>query len=339
MSAITENVGVKADPSSMLAAEVGGHMNWMRIAILTAAVLVAGAAPAQTPLATQGRIETAGGTLRIGTAATGTIKQVFVHEWAHIRAGDLLFMVDCQPIEAEVEARTAQMNAAEAVFDRVWNGHRPAEIAVGEAAVGYSRAKAEEAQKTLDRTLNLHEGVSVTTARILEVQRDARVSAAQLAEARAKLALLREGSREEEIREAYARRDDAVAALANARARLDQCSVRSPVDGMVAEVLATPGQFLSLAVPTTLMRVIADGRLLVRTEIERRDMARLCLDQSATVTSDAIPSLAMSAKVTAISPALGPRRIAATASELARKSGRSFSTWRIAGAHCRLACR
>ncbi|HEY7243269.1 MAG TPA: HlyD family efflux transporter periplasmic adaptor subunit [Xanthobacteraceae bacterium] len=287
-------------------------MKWSRIAALTAALSGAAAAPAQTPLTTQGRIESAGGTLRIGTAATGTIKQVLVHGWAHVRAGDLLVTVNCQPIEAEVEARTAQLSVAEAVFDRVWNGHRPAEITVGEAAVGYSKAKADEAQKTLDRTLTLHEGVSVTTARILEVQRDARISAAQLAEARAKLALLREGSREEEVREAYARWNNAVAELANARARLAQCSVRSPVDGVVADVLATPGQFLSLSVPTTLMHVIADGALVVRAEIDLRDMARICLDQSATVTAEATPDAAMHAKVTAISPALRPRSIAAT---------------------------
>jgi hypothetical protein len=99
----------------------------------------------------------------------------------------------------------------------VWNGHRPAELTVGEAAVGYSKARADEAQKTLDRTVALHEGVSVTTARILEVQRDARISAAQLVEETAKLALLREGSREEEIREASARLNDANAQLVNAR--------------------------------------------------------------------------------------------------------------------------
>jgi multidrug resistance efflux pump len=294
-------------------------MNWTRIAILAAPVLVAGAAPAQTPLATQGHIESAGGTLRIGTAATGTIQQVLVHEWSHIRAGDLLVTIDCQPIEAEVEARAAQLGAAEAIFDRMRNGHRPAEIAVGEAAVGYSKARADEAQKTLDRTLLLREGVSVTTARILEVQRDARVFAAQLAEARAKLALLREGYREEEVREAYARMNDAEAALANARARLEQCSVRSPVDGVVADVLASRGQFVSLAVPATLMHVIADGELLVRTEIEPRDMARLCLDQSATVTPDALPNIAMHAKVKAISPVLIPRSLAATAVDRARE--------------------
>ena len=62
-------------------------MSWMPIGAVAAAVSVAGVAPAQSPLATHGRIESAGGTLRIGTAPTGTIKQVLVHEWDHIRAG------------------------------------------------------------------------------------------------------------------------------------------------------------------------------------------------------------------------------------------------------------
>ena len=65
---------------------------------------------------------------------------------------------------------------------------------MAEAAVGYSTARAEGAQKTYERTQALREGVTVTTARILETLRDARLSAAQLTEARAKLALLRAGS-------------------------------------------------------------------------------------------------------------------------------------------------
>ena len=55
------------------------------------------------------------------------------------------------------------------------------------------------------------EGVSITRAQILLAERDARVSAAQLQEAWARLALLKAGSRIEEIREAEARRDAAAA--------------------------------------------------------------------------------------------------------------------------------
>jgi multidrug resistance efflux pump len=288
-----------------------------QVASVAAAVLVPDTAPGQTStLDAPGRVESAGGKIAIGTAATGTVKEILVHEWSRVRAKELLMTLDCQPIEAEVQARTAQLSAAEAVFDRSRNGPRPGEIAVAEAAVGYARARADEAQKALERTRSLHEGLSVTTARILEVQRDATISAALLAEAQAKLFLLREGSREEDVREAQSRKDGAAAELENARARLEQCSIRAPVDGVVADVLATPGQFLSLAVPTTLLHIIADGALMVRVEVDPRDLARVCIQQPATVTAEAFPNLSIGAKVEAISPVLSPRTLAPTGAEV-----------------------
>jgi len=253
--------------------------------------------------------------MAIGSAATGTVKEVLVHEGSRVRAQEPLVTIDCQPIEAEVQARTAQLSAAEAVFDRVRNGPRPGEIAVAEAIVGYSRARAEEAQKALERTQSLREGVSVTLARVLEAQRDARITAAQLAEAQARLALLREGSREEDVREAQSRKDNATAELSIARARLEQCSIRAPVEGVVTDVLVNPGQFLSLAVPATLMHIIADAALRVRVEVDPRDGGRVCTGQPATVTAEAFPSLSMRAQVQAISPVLSPRSLTTSGTE------------------------
>ena len=93
-----------------------------------------------------------------------------------------------------------------------------------------------------------------------ETTQDARVFAAQLAEARARLVLLRAGSREEDTREAEARRDTASAQLEETRAQLDQCSIRAPVDGAVVDVVANPGQFMSLAVPAPLLHMVQDKR-------------------------------------------------------------------------------
>jgi len=284
--------------------------------MVVAALLVPEAAPGQTStFAAPGRVESAGGPMAIGSAATGTVKEVLVQEGSRVRAREPLVIVECRPIEAEVQARAAQLSAAEAVLDRVRNGPRPAEIAVAEAAVGYSKARADEAQKTFERTQSLREGVSVSVARLLETQRDARITSAQLAEAQARLALLREGSREEDVREAQARRNNAAAELEIARARLEQCSVRAPVDGVVAEVLVNPGQFLSLAVPATLLRIIADGTLRVRVEVDPRDLARVCAGQPATVTAEAFPNISMRATVEAISPVLTVRPLATAGAE------------------------
>ena len=191
---------------------------------------------AAPPLTAPGRTQNTIGMMSIGTAASRVVKEVLVHEGSRVHAGQIIVTLSCGPLEAEARARDAQLRAAEAVFDRVRHGPRPEEIAVGEAVVGYSEARAEEAAKTYGRTRALREGVSVTTAHLLETLRDARVSSAQLGEAQAKLALLQAGSREEDVREAESRRDMAAAQLEEARAQLDQCSVHAP---MVSTPLAS----------------------------------------------------------------------------------------------------
>jgi len=215
-------------------------------------------------LSAPGRVTTRGGIVSVGTPATGTVAEIPVREGARVKTGDVVARINCRPIEDEIDARELSLAGAESVLARVRAGSRSEEIAVATAAVGYSRARAEEAAKSLERVRALTEGVSITRAQILLVERDARVSAAQLQEAWAKLALLKAGSRSEDIREAEARRDAAAAQLREARSRLDQCSVRAPIDGVVAAVLATPGQLVSSAWPVSLIDL---DHIVIRTEV------------------------------------------------------------------------
>jgi len=244
------------------------------------------------------------------------VGEILVHEGSRVHAGDVLLKLDCRPVEAEVHNREARLAAAQASYERYHNGSRPDEIAVGEAVVRYSQARAEEAQKTLERTEALQEGVTVTTARILEVRRDARIAAAQLEEARARLSLLKAGFREEDIRQAQALRDAAAADLAATRAQLELCSVRAPVDGVVLDVLATPGQFISTAVPQPLLHMVEDGPLRIRAEVELRDLARVCTSQTATVAAESFPNAKIRAQVATVDPAVAARSIAPASADV-----------------------
>jgi HlyD family secretion protein len=292
-------------------------MNWLAqgltrraqfsIAIFLGAVLLLAsfAIPSQllgqsSTFSAQGRVEGAGPPMSIGVASTGIVSDVLVQEGSRVTAGQLLLKLDCRPQQAEVQARQAQLAAAQATYDRLRNGPRPDEIAVGEAAVGYAQASADEAQKTLQRTLALQEGVTVTTARILQVKRDARIAAAQLEEARARLSLLRAGSREEDVRDAKALRDSSAAELDGARARLEQCSVYAPADGIVLDILVNRGQFVSLAVPQPLMHIAAGGASRVRAEVALSDLPHVCPQQHATIAAEALPNAAIAAHVASI---------------------------------------
>ncbi|MGB6536116.1 MAG: HlyD family efflux transporter periplasmic adaptor subunit [Xanthobacteraceae bacterium] len=252
-----------------------------------------------------GRAEGAGPPMSIGVAATGIVKQILVREGSRVQAGQILVTLDCTAQQADVSARQAHLAAAQAIYDKFRNGPRPDEIAVGEAVVNFSQARAEEAEKALQRTLALQEGVTVTTAHVLEVKRDARIAEAQLAEARAQLDLLRAGSREEDIRQAKALRDAAASDLEESRARLDQCAVKAPADGAVLDVLVNEGQFVSLAVPQPLLHIIRDGRARVRAELALRDLPHVCLGQRATIAAEDFPHPPIGGQVASISPVVG----------------------------------
>src|SRR4029077_12587014 len=104
---------------------------------------------------------------------------------------------------------------------------------IGIANVNLADARSQEADKVLRRTQQLHEGFTVTRVQIDQAERDARMASALLDEVRAKLDLLKAGSREEAISEARSRRDAAKERVDEAAARLSYCSVDAPVDGVV----------------------------------------------------------------------------------------------------------
>jgi multidrug resistance efflux pump len=151
------------------------------------------------------------------------------------------------------------LQAAEANYERVLNGPRPEEIAIGEAGVGVAVARAEEARAALDRANAMQIGVSITLAQRLVVERDSRVADAVLMDARKRPALLQAGSRAEDVDEAKAKRDQAAAFLEEGRAEFDQCTVRAPAAGTV-KVLVTLGQYVSTFAPTTLVQLKPDAK-------------------------------------------------------------------------------
>jgi HlyD family secretion protein len=241
-----------------------------------------------------GRVEGAKDTTSVGTAATGVIAEVLVHNGEHVHAGQLLVRIQCEAVQKQLEARKANLGKAEAELARILNGNRREEIDIAVANVALAEARAEEAAILLRRNLALVEG-AISKAQIDQAKRDARISAAQLDESRAKLALLRAGSRQEDILQAQYARDAAKSLVEEVAERLNYCFVRAPGDGLVLETLVTPGQFISSAIPITLLRLVDDSVRRVRAEVDERDLSKICVPQRAVVRTEGMPGIEMAA--------------------------------------------
>jgi multidrug resistance efflux pump len=259
---------------------------------------------ATNAISVRGRIEGGGEVLSLGASTTGTISNLLVKAGDHVQAGQTLLQVECRDLESEISARQSDLAALEAVFARVTHGSRPEEIAIGEANVNLAMARLHEAQKEFDRAQALHEGVTVTRVQIDQAERDARMASAMLEEVRAKLVLLKVGSREEDIAEARSRRAAAKARLNAAAARLTYCTVAAPVSGVVLSTRVSPGQLISLMAPTTLLTMVDDSKRRVRAFVAQRDIPQICLGEQAQISAEGVPADQSEGRIEEIEPEL-----------------------------------
>jgi HlyD family secretion protein len=271
------------------------------------------------PNSAPGRVEGGGDVLSLGTSATGTIAELLVRAGDRVQAGQHLVRVECRNIERELEARESDLAASEAVFARVSHGSRPEEIAIGVANVNLAEARLQEAEKQYQRAQTLHEGVTVTRVQIDQAERDARMAAAMLEEVRAKLVLLKVGSREEDITEARSRRDAAKRRLEEAAARLGYCMVDAPINGVILSTRVSPGQLVSSMAPVTLITMVDDSKRLVRTFVGEREVSEVCPGERAHISADGVPEMQLDGIVESVAATVGESPYAGNAPQQFRQ--------------------
>jgi multidrug resistance efflux pump len=267
------------------------------------------AAGQQFVAAAPGRVEGHSDVMPLGLAGVGVVEELLVSEGERVEKNRVLLRLNCRPLVHEIAGQQAHLAAAESILARLINGPRPAEIATAEANVLIARARAEEARLAHERLARLTEGHSVTVAEMARAARDKSATAGAANVAREQLALLREGTRQEEIAEAKARVAAARELIAQTRARLDQCSIRAPSSGIVLITNVTVGQFISSNVPMALITMVDDSSLKVRAEIDERDLSFLCMGQRAAITADGQPGRVVAGTISALMPRMGRRRV------------------------------
>ncbi len=97
-------------------------------------------------------------------------------------------------------------------------------------------------------------------------------------------------------------------ALAEARDHLDDLALSSPIDGTVTRRAIEPGEMVETGVQSSresaaLLTVADLSRLVVKTDLDQIDVAKVKLGQEVGVTLDAIPGETFRAHVTKVAPA------------------------------------
>jgi HlyD family secretion protein len=259
--------------------------------------------------AAPGRIEGSQEAVAVGASITGIVEQVTVRQGDVVPAGHLLVRIACRDIEAQLAARLAEHDAAEAVHRKAVNGARQEDIDIAEADAKLAEARVEEAHARVARSTALIQRNVTTQATRDADERDLRVAAAQLDAARLRLRLLKAGTREEELAEAKAKMLAAEHQVAATRSELSKCEIRSPVAGIVLRKHVSEGELVSLFYPKPLVTISEIRRYRVRAEVDEQDVPRIRQGQSAEIVAGLAEKRRLRGHVAGIAPVMGRRQI------------------------------
>lgn len=218
----------------------------------------------------------------------GWITKVAVIEGQRVHAGDVLVEFDARAAEVAWQRAKAVVREKKATLERLKKGPLPQEIAAArqmaqqaKATVAALRKEVSALRELLDRE-EVSEVVYNNKAKALE----GAVAAAAAAEERVKL--LQAGTRPELIEEARGLLEAAEADEARAQLELQWCTVASPIDGIVTQLVARRGQFFNAAQP--LATIVDLSSVFVQLRIPELQSADVKVGTPVTVRLEAQPS-------------------------------------------------
>ena len=247
-----------------------------------------------------------GRTTVIAPQVSGYVVEVRVHDYQHVRRGEILARIDDSIYRARVAQAEAAVDARLADLANSDQAHasRLAGVDSRGAELANARAQLERAQADMNRTEELSRQGWVTRH-----DRDRDLAALRQAQAAVDQSLAGGEIARQDVRSVEVNRAALVAQVEAARAQLrlaridlDHTVIRAPEDGRVGEIAVRLGQYVTNG---TSLLVLVPGERWVIANFKEAQTHRIVEGQPASFTVDALGGARLTGHVERVSPATG----------------------------------
>ena len=238
---------------------------------------------------------------------SGYVAQVPVQDYAHVKAGQLIVLIDDSTYRANVAQSEANIASAQAQIEQV-EGQGPllqANLRAAQAVAEATAANLAQADRDVARQLRLLNSGSSSKQQLETIQTSHAQMAAQLRQNQAQAAAV-----SQQIALLKAQHDQAEAALRAAQAGLRLAEINlgythivAPTDGVIGTRQVLPGQFVAAGTQVTTLAALP--LVWVTANYKETQLTHVVLGEAATITVDTFPGITFHGHVIAMSPASG----------------------------------
>lgn len=256
-----------------------------------------------------GRLEPEGGEIDLAPDVAGVLASVPVKEGVHVAKGDILAELVNRDASSRVDQANATLRMQTARLQRLKKGPRAEERKQAVAAIQEQDATLARLQRDLMREKVLFRQGYASNAQLEQAQSADAVARARRSSSFEALAQMDAGPRIEDVSSAEAEVSLARAQLDEALAMLEKTRIRAPIDAVVLRVYRHAGEAVGLGTASAVLQIGNTDHLVVRTQIDEADIARVEKGARAYVTALAFPGRKFNGVVTDVSPRLGAKTI------------------------------
>ena len=276
------------------------------------------AAPASTEtsltrnqVAGPGLVEPESEDVAVGSELAGKLHQVLAEEGDHVRKGQVLAILVNDDYRAQVDASRADVERAQAAYDKVLNGSRPQERRQSQADMQRAETVDANARSDYERARKLFADGIISREAMDHAERDLKVAENQLESARQQYHLVDDRSRNEDIASAKAQLDLARAQLDGNQAVYAKTFLRAPFDGTILRKHHRAGESItnSSVTPDPVFTMGDVACLRVRVDVDETDVNRVTDGQRVFVTAQAYPGQKFWGHVVRVAGKLGHKNL------------------------------
>jgi HlyD family secretion protein len=236
----------------------------------------------------------------IGAEVAGRVLEMVAREGHRVREGAVLARLDTGPREIQHREALAAVAKAREELEKLRRGSRDEEVAQRAAEAAEQEALLVRAEQDYERARKLARDSIISVAELQGAESQFRAAQQRHRRAVEALRMAQAGPRREEIAQAEAE-------LAAAEARADRITdeirrsvIAAPTAGFVVRKRVDIGGWVQPGTPV--VDLIALDPAFVTGPVGEREIRRVAVGQSATITVDAYPGATFTGQVTAVVP-------------------------------------
>lgn len=209
----------------------------------------------------------------LGFRVNGRLQNMNFEEGDVVSEGNLLAQIDPKPFELELNNQESQLQAAKANYDKLLAGNRYQEIEAAKAFLKEKEVAHANALITLNRQKDLAAKKFASQQTLDDALAREKEAKAQFNSAKSNLNLLESGFRSEEIKQAKAQLDAAIARTDIAKTNLADTKLLAPSKGIIFTRIREPGSIIAFGEPVYTLSITEP--IWVRGYISEVDLGRV----------------------------------------------------------------